>query len=217
VLWLLARRMMDFSLDRNIDVLTFACPKVGNFRAVRPAGLRVVRHVIHRQDIIPLLPPNSTILPFLNFLLTLAQQNALAAWENFSVYQITGDGWGNGLEPAGTRPWQTYADWITLFLTARAPAAFAQHFLASYVAALADCCDAPQYPFSPALWDVLYGTPDNSIGGEMIGGKGTTWPELAAGGLELDGSGVIVPTPDAIILETGEYILLETLGKILKE
>ena len=62
ICWLAARRMIFANGARSIDVLTFACPKVGDTRAVQNDGLRVTRHVIQRQDAIPLLPPNSPII-----------------------------------------------------------------------------------------------------------------------------------------------------------
>jgi len=193
VVWIAARRMIDADDTRDIDVLTFAVPKVGDDRLVATNGLTHTRHVIHRQDVIPLVPPNAPIIPLVNFLLTVAQRDALPLWKNFPTYQITGDGWGNGMEAAEDLPWQTYAVWIQQLLRGQVPGAIAQHYLASYIAALADCCDEPKFPFSRRLWDKLFGDADLGEGGGMWGGGGDLKDTSAEGGLKIGGSGAILP------------------------
>jgi hypothetical protein len=189
VLWILARMMIGANANRDIDVLTFGIPKVGDFRMRNQNFLRETRHVIHRQDVIPLIPPNPISFPLLIPVTSLQQRNNFETWQNFSVYQIVGDGWGNGMEPATELAWQTYTAWIGDILTGQVPGAIAQHFLHSYVAALPECCQDPHFPFTPTLWEMLFGEPDNRDGGMMIGNLGGSLNLPLATGIEIGGAG----------------------------
>ena len=211
ILWLLARRMIDVAPQRHLDVLTLGCPKVGNANAILDHSFAHVRHVIHRQDVVPLLPPGSSINPFLVALINLAQRDAIQLWVNFPLYQITGDGWGNGMEQASILPWQTYFAWLQLLLQGQNPEPIEQHYLSSYVAALADCCNAPQFPFTVELWETLFGVPDNGAGGEMIGGVGTIRGFVGSGGIRLLGSGTILGDPGGLMLD-GVGVLVYSHG-----
>ncbi len=140
----------------------------------------------------------------------------MTRWQNFSIYQITGDGWGNAVEPAGDLAWQTYSAWIAQVLQAQAPEPFEQHFLASYVASLAECCGGPEFPFSLEFWRFLFGIVFIARGGEMIGGRAKLPASTGTlTGLELGGQGVnyndfILQEDDFPILdEDGNPLLLE--------
>jgi hypothetical protein len=197
VCWIAARRMMEARATRSIDVLTIACPKAGDARLVENDGLRETRHIAHRQDIIPLVPPPRIMQPLLDSVTSIVNLERLAVWQNFSVYQITGDGWGNGVEPADVLSWQTYAEYLALVLTARAPRPIQQHQLSSYIAGLADCCSAPKFPFSSDLWELLFGVPDNAFGGLMIGDNAELTAIETTGGLIFGGGSM--PFPDFVV------------------
>jgi hypothetical protein len=216
VLYILARRMLINNPDRSIDVLTFGSPKVGDTRLVEQDGIRAARHVIHRQDVVPLIPPNSSLLPLLDEVFPLLNLAPVTRWQNFRIYQITGDGWGNGIEQAGELAWQTYSAWISLLLAARVPEPIEQHFLSSYVAALAECCDGPVFPFSTQYWQLLFGDVIHAPGGNMIGGGAKLdWTQGTDTGLAIGGAGTVyanfILQEDAypIVDENGDPILLE--------
>lgn len=217
VLWVLARRMLVNNAQRNIHVLTFGVPKVGDTRCVQSAGIRESRHVIHRQDVVPLCPPDPPLFPLLEDLLPANDFINFSTWHHFSVYQICGDGWGRALQPADNLDWQTYSAWITLLLQGRVPGPIQQHYLSSYVAALADCCDAPTFPFTEEYWEILFGSADNRDGGGMWGGAGGA-PKNAGPitGLALGGAGT--PLSDDWILQEDGYPILDEGGNpILRE
>lgn len=230
VQWILARRMMEANPARSIECLTFGVPKPGDVRLVELGGITRARHVIHRQDVIPLLPPGRIAFPFLQATLDWLDVNPWVAWAPFPVYQITGDGWGNGMEPGRDVPVDTIITWLRRLRLGLEVDPIAQHFLASYTAALADCCDAVQFPFTDQFWQTLFGAADNAFGGMMIDGVGElagrrgssglaigggSSPRIGTGGLEIGGAGIATYTPGHfIILENGYLILLESGGRI---
>lgn len=233
ILWILARRMMNDNRARVIDFLSFGCPKVGDERMVDDGGIRFDRHVTHRLDPIPLLPPPIGLFEFLHVLAPFLSPEWLVSWQNFSVYQIVGDGWGNQMRPAGSLAPETYFAMILSVWAGRAVNPIAQHFLKEYVAALLECCPQPGYPFTPFIRALLFGFVSGSAGGLMIGprqwepwttgssglaiGGGTPTP-AGSGGLAIGGGGTdVYTTTPAIIQEDDSFILLETGDLILKE
>ena len=141
----------------------------------------------------------------------------LALWRNFSVYQITGDGWGNGMEPAGDLPWQTIGDLDSEHPRRNGPEAISQHYLSSYVAGLADCCDEVALPFTRPVWNILFGTEDNAWGGMMLGNPFAQPWTTGSSGLVLGGDGAIIPVGDGILLESGDFVLTESAYHVLLE
>lgn len=233
VQWILARRMLEDNPDRDIECLTFGIPKVGDARMVELGGINRARHVIHVLDPIPLLPPNPLLWPLLEVAFAWLDVHLFGTWQNFPVYQITGVGFGNEMRPAGNLALETVIAWITRLRLGLAIDPVAQHELTSYVAALADCCAAVQFPFNDTVWETLFGEADNGLGGGMWGGAGELPAARGAGGLaigdifpgpfgmggmKIGGGGVIVIThPSAILLESGFYILKEDGFVILLE
>jgi hypothetical protein len=225
VQWILARRMMEDNSERDVEVLTFGVPKPGDARLVELGGISRARHVIHRQDPIPLLPPNPILWPLLNHAFAWLNVRLFSSWHPFPLYQITGDGWGNGMQAAGDVAAETIVAWITRLRLGLEVDPVAQHELSSYVAALADCCDGAQFPFPVIVWQTAFGFRDNGFGGLMLGGEGGlpgfigthglaigggSSPRIGTGGLEIGGSGSLTFIAGHYILtEPGFFVLLE--------
>ena len=102
--WILARQMTDFNFNRNVDVLTFESPKVGDFRMIQNGNLANTRHIINQEDIIPLVPPNIALIPQLRALLPGVDLDPMTQWRNYSVYQIIGGGQPPRIAPARELP-----------------------------------------------------------------------------------------------------------------
>lgn len=231
--WLTARRLTDPFPARRVQVLTFGVPKVGDDDCVRRGNIRDSRHLANVGDPIPFIPPRQPLWEFLIPLYGLVNYNAMGTWQPFPIYQRVGGGQRPQLIIPNDLAWEDLADMIGEILAGRVPDPVAQHFMASYVAALAVCCSRPHFPFSDELWQTLFGLPDNAIGGVVVSGRG----ELAgyagrgglilggpsagfvgSGGLKIDGAGVVVYTPpDHILMESSGDVLTETSGVILLE
>jgi pimeloyl-ACP methyl ester carboxylesterase len=229
VLWILARRMAEVASRTGLEVLTFGCPRVGDSRMIEQRSIRRMRHVIHRQDVIPLVPPNPILWPALRLLFAAVTIDAFASWEPFPLYQITGDGWGNGMEPSGTLPVNIVAAYIRLLLNGQPIAPIEQHSLSSYVAALGDCCEGRAFPFPEQFWIILFGADALNPGGGMWGGIGDRPGSAGVGGLAIGGpdsmtqgsggleiggagdqyDGIITETNIPIISESGSYLIVE--------
>jgi len=229
ILWILGRRTTDDDPTREVDVLTFGCPRVGDFRMRMEQGITRSRHVMHRQDVIPIVPPNPPLWPALRTIFSWLDVDAFASWSSFPLYQITGDGWRNGMNAAPNLTIEVAQTYIQRLRNAQPIEPVAQHMLSSYVAALADCCDAIQFPFSRPFWDLLFGADANAIGGEMVsasgllpgyvGGQGLALGGPSSsptghGGLKIGGAGVeldgiITESGIPIVSESGSYLIVE--------
>jgi hypothetical protein len=215
--WIFARRMTDFTFNRNVDVLTFESPKVGDFRMIQNANLTNTRHIINAEDIIPLVPPNIQLLAELRALLPGVDLDPMTLWKNYSVYQIIGRGQAPRIAPASELPALEAAAFIRLVITGRVPNPVVQHFMQSQVDALAACCDAPIFPFTDAFWALLFGViPPPAPGGLMIGQIGTIGKQ-GEGGLKLGGKGILVTLAADMLLEDGTNMLIEDGTDMLLE
>lgn len=190
VLWILARRIADFQPGRDVEVLTFGCPKVGDDLMIGQGTISKHVHVIHEQDVVPLIPPNAPLGPLLANICTRAQLDAFRQWRNFPSYVIVGGGGGPRMGQADDLPWQTYAAWIRQLFRRQVPEPIAQHRLPSYVSALQDCCDEPHFPFTEQLWAKLFGFPDFGGGGMFVMGGKKFADDAADGGVKVSGKGV---------------------------
>lgn len=233
VLWILARRLLADVPTRDIEILTFGIPKPGDDRLVELDGIRAARHVIHRQDVVPLIPPGGGLVPSLAIIFFFLDWDWVVLWRPFSVYQITGTGFTQPLQPAGDVALTTIVTWVELLLTGQVPEPIEQHQLSSYVAALGDCCHRPTGPFSRPLWDLLFGDADIWPGGGVWGGSGRLGMSTPSGGLKIGGGnpwfmgsgglaiggagGVSTGGSAAIITEDVWYILTEPGDLILLE
>src|SRR5712664_638455 len=212
-LWILARRMTDERPIRRVEILTFGCPKVGDPATARQANIRNSRHVKHSQDPVPLIPANLDVMLILFPLLPLADLIGLAQWTAFPVYQQTGAPGNNVLVNGEDLPWQFYAAQINTLLQGQTPPLIEQHFLTSYVAALASCCSAPIFPFTHPLWTLLFGLPDNGFGGPVVGGRGELAILQGRGGFRINGRGDVFGMPGGLMVD-GAGIIVFTPGVV---
>ena len=56
--YILARRMLDFDDDRDVQLLTYGCPKIGDVRLTHDNEIMPARHLINDGDPVPLVPPD---------------------------------------------------------------------------------------------------------------------------------------------------------------
>jgi len=212
-LFVLGRRYLDANPRRDIEILTFGCPKVGNANLIDRTPFRRQRHVANIADIVPNLPPPPSIWVFLLGLLSPVQISGFTNWIGFRVHQVLRPGRQPVLEPLPPLSVADYLSIITDAIARRMPERIEAHFTETYVAALAVCCPRPRFPFNIPMWQALFGFPDNAFGGLMVGASDVKG-YVAGGGLELGGGD---SPPDSILLESGDHVLTESIGYVLLE
>lgn len=141
----------------------------------------------------------------------------MTIWQNFPVYLVIGGGQQPQWQPAPGLSLFVAGAFLRLVIFNITPPVIEQHFMISQVVALAICCDAPEFPFSEAFWNILFGMPTPPApGGLMIGGGDDTG-RFGKGGLKIGGKGIVSIVPWDMLLEDKSKMLVQDFSDMLLE
>lgn len=216
VSYLLAARMVKTNGARDIEVLTYGCPKPGDVPCVQAIAMGRQRHLANAQDPIPFVPPQGLDVQAFIALLGAARVANLSTWNCYREYQFLEEGQQPMVGPRRDLPFELVRTWLVQILRGQLPEPVEAHLIRSYQLRLQICCNGPEFPFTQQIWDLLFGDAQ-ARGGLMLGRDGDLVVADHDGGLLLAGEGSLIFAPgddcdSALQLSSGETFAWTTDG-----